>query len=139
MRIVELRPVLFILLCGAAAAATAQTRECRQGAELELKLAAARADHGDDSADVQSLARRIRELQRSLLADHPDKTLEEICGTAQTAEAAPPRNDPNEVICRKEAVTGSHRRREVCMTRAEREANRRDTQREMRERRSLDP
>ena len=47
-----------------------------------------------------------------------------------------PKDDPNEMICRREQVTGSNFRRRVCMTRAERQARRADSQEEMLERRS---
>ena len=44
--------------------------------------------------------------------------------------------NPDEIICRREQVTGTNFRRRVCLTRAEREAARKDTQDEMLQRRS---
>jgi hypothetical protein len=45
-------------------------------------------------------------------------------------------NDPNEVICRREMVTGSNFRRRVCLTRAQREGLRQGSQDEFNTRRS---
>lgn len=134
--------IAFAILSSISAAAWCQTEQCAKGADLTLKLEAARAEHGDTHPDVLALAREIRDLQQALLAAHPDQTIEQICDVAPApaaAAAAPAGPDPNEMICRREQVTGSHRRREVCMTRAQREANRRSTQRELRDRRALDP
>ena len=106
--------------------------------QLTRSLESARAELGDDHADVLAIALEIRELQQALLDEYPDQTLEEICNVPEAPSAAAPEGpDPNEMICRREQVTGSHRRREVCMTRAEREANRRDTQRRLREQRGI--
>ena len=136
-----------LVLLLASAAATAQSGQCERGAELTLALEAARAEHGDEHDDVLAIAREIRDLQEALLESNPGRTIEDICNVPaagadpaaeQRAEAARGGEDPNEVICRRERVTGSHRRRELCMTRAQREQNRRDTQRRMRERRGLD-
>jgi hypothetical protein len=44
--------------------------------------------------------------------------------------------DPDELICRREVVTGTNFRRRVCMTRAERDTQREESQEEMLERRS---
>ena len=45
-------------------------------------------------------------------------------------------NDPNELICRREQVTGTNFRRRVCLTRAQREEARTLTQQEMLQRQS---
>lgn len=47
-------------------------------------------------------------------------------------------DDPNEMICRREQVTGTNFRRRVCMTRAERQQRLEVSQEEMLERRSAD-
>jgi hypothetical protein len=52
------------------------------------------------------------------------------------AENSPSGEDPNEMICRREQVTGTNFRRRVCMTRAQRESEQADSQEEMLERRS---
>lgn len=44
--------------------------------------------------------------------------------------------DPDEMICRREQVTGSNFRRRVCMTRAERQREQDNSQEELIERRS---
>jgi hypothetical protein len=56
--------------------------------------------------------------------------------TAQGAENSSAGADPDELICRREVVTGTNFRRRVCMTRAERETMREESQEEMLERRS---
>ncbi len=45
-------------------------------------------------------------------------------------------NDPDELICRREQVTGTNFRRRVCLTRAQREEARTLTQQEMLQRQS---
>ena len=129
-----------LLLTAVSAPALSQPEACSRGADLSRQLDAARAELGDDHADVLAIAREIRDLQQAVLADHPDQTIEEICGVeAEPAADTNRRPDPNEMICRREQVTGSHRRREVCMTRAEREANSRETRDRIRERRGVSP
>ncbi len=53
-----------------------------------------------------------------------------------TAQASTSEDDPNEMICRREEVTGTNFRRRVCLTRAERQREQQDSQEEMLERRS---
>ena len=57
-------------------------------------------------------------------------------GSTGTAQASSSGGDPNEMICRREEVTGTNFRRRVCLTRAEREREQEDSQEEMLERRS---
>lgn len=52
------------------------------------------------------------------------------------AEDAENENDPNEIICRREMVTGSNFRKRVCLTRAQRGEMRSESREEFRERRS---
>ena len=56
--------------------------------------------------------------------------------SASLAENSDSGEDPNEMICRREQVTGTNFRRRVCLTRAEREREQADSQEEMLERRS---
>lgn len=55
---------------------------------------------------------------------------------SQVAENDLSAGDPNEMICRREQVTGSNFRRRVCMTRAERLREQENSQEELIERRS---
>jgi outer membrane murein-binding lipoprotein Lpp len=57
-------------------------------------------------------------------------------GSTDTAQASSSGDDPNEMICRREEVTGTNFRRRVCLTRAERMREQQDSQEEMLERRS---
>ncbi len=50
---------------------------------------------------------------------------------AVQGESAPSENDPNEIICRNEMITGSNFRRRVCLTRAQRESMRQGSTEEM--------
>lgn len=135
-----MRLIALLLLASLSAAALGQEADCRRGAELTLELEAARAELGDEHADVIAIAVEIRALQEALLEAYPDRTIEDICNVpAEPVAAQPDGPDPNEVICRREQVVGSHRRREVCMTRAEREAMGRETQERLREQRGLNP
>lgn len=52
------------------------------------------------------------------------------------AENSDSGDDPNEMICRREQVTGTNFRRRICLTRAQREREQADSQEEMLERRS---
>jgi hypothetical protein len=45
---------------------------------------------------------------------------EESVDSVDVAANSESRNDPNEVICRREMVTGSNFRRRICLTRAQR-------------------
>ena len=57
---------------------------------------------------------------------------EDTAAVAETSSG----DDPNEIICRREQVTGTNFRRRVCLTRAEREAARQQTREEMQQRQS---
>lgn len=57
-------------------------------------------------------------------------------GSTNMAQASSSGDDPNEMICRREEVSGTNFRRRVCMTRAERQREQQDSQEEMLERRS---
>lgn len=136
-----MRIVALVIMSSLSATAWCQTEQCAEGGERTLKLESARAEHGDQYQDVRALVREIRDFQQPLLAEYFDQTIEEICNVQPGAEEANETSGPdlNEMICRSEQVTGSHRRREVCMTRAQREANRNNTLRDLRDRRAPDP
>tara|TARA_Y100001933_G_scaffold46841_1_gene44681 strand:- start:3159 stop:3449 length:291 start_codon:yes stop_codon:yes gene_type:complete len=55
-------------------------------------------------------------------------------GGDQRGDEARKRKDPNEVVCRRERVTGSHMRQKICHTRAEWDELREESQRMMRDR-----
>lgn len=55
-------------------------------------------------------------------ADSSTESAEQVSGNLRDED------DPDEMICRREVVTGSNFRREVCLTRAEREESDRQTQ-----------
>lgn len=57
-------------------------------------------------------------------------------GADLAAENSISGTDSDELICRREVVTGTNFRRRVCMTRAERDTRREESQEEMLERRS---
>ena len=59
-----------------------------------------------------------------------------VASSADTAQASASGDDPDEMICRREEVTGTNFRRRVCLTRAQRDQERSDSQEEMLERRS---
>lgn len=54
----------------------------------------------------------------------------------QVADTISSDGDPDEMICRREQVTGSNFRRRVCMTRADRQRELENSQEELMERRS---
>jgi hypothetical protein len=66
----------------------------------------------------------------------PNNTSSTGSSNTDTAQASTSEDDPNEMICRREEVTGTNFRRRVCMTRAERQREQQDSQEEMLERRS---
>ena len=59
--------------------------------------------------------------------------------TANVTENSSSERDPNELICRREQVTGSNFRRRVCLTRAERKERQDEIQRAMEQSRSAVP
>ncbi len=66
----------------------------------------------------------------------PNNTSSTDSSNTDTAQASTSEDDPNEMICRREEVTGTNFRRRVCLTRAERQREQQDSQEEMLERRS---
>ena len=68
-------------------------------------------------------------------ADESDE-LSHVEGEPVLAESSESEEDPDELICRREQVTGSNFRRRVCMTRAERDLRRQETQEDVLRRRS---
>lgn len=59
----------------------------------------------------------------------PDSGAETVASTAAgEADASAGDGDADELICRREQVTGTNFRRRVCMTRREREERRQETQ-----------
>jgi len=67
-----------------------------------------------------------------------ENTAEETADASVEVAESTSGNDPDELICRREQVTGSNFRRRVCMTRAERNRERADVQNEVLLRRSAD-
>ena len=70
--------------------------------------------------------------QQSMDSDTPAAS-EESVDVAANSESE---NDPNEVICRREMVTGTNFRRRICLTRAQRGEMRAGSREEFNERRS---
>jgi hypothetical protein len=68
-------------------------------------------------------------------ADESDE-LSPVEGEPVLAESSESEEDPDELICRREQVTGSNFSRRVCMTRAERDLRRQETQEDVLRRRS---
>lgn len=66
----------------------------------------------------------------------PENSVAATGTAASVAAGAESGDDPDELICRREQVTGTNFRRRVCMTRAQREQEQSDSQEEMLERRS---
>ena len=73
--------------------------------------------------------------QQSTDSDTPNASQESVA-SVDVAENSESGNDPNEVICRREMVTGSNFRRRVCLTRAQRGEMRSQSQEGFNERRS---
>lgn len=68
-------------------------------------------------------------------ADESDSSIPNESDQAVAVNSAA-EEDPDEMICRRENVTGTNFRRRVCMTRADRNRERDDSQEEMLERRN---
>ena len=69
------------------------------------------------------------------MAEQAEDT-DQVASTEIAEESEESGNNPNEIICRREMVTGSNFRRRVCLTRAQRGEMRTESREEFIERRS---